>query len=97
MPPAFLLLRLAFSFGHGPLTIAATDGAAQEEQGLAASVLTTSFQFGSALGLTVVAAVIAGAPEAPLLDGPRAALLVPLVAGALGVEASATGIRRTSA
>jgi len=97
MLPAFLLLSLAFSLGYGPLTIAATDGVAEEEQGLASGVLTTSFQFGAALGLAVVAAVIAGAtgsggtPE-ETLDGYRTALLVPLVAGVLGIAASASGL-----
>lgn len=98
MLPAFLLLSLAFALGYGPLTIAATDGVAEQEQGLAGGVLTTSFQFGSALGLAVVAAVIAGATGADLseqarLDGFRAALLVPLVAGVLGVAVSASALR----
>ena len=83
MLPTFLLLSLAFSFAYGPLTIAATDGVAEEEQGLAGGVLTTSFQFGSALGLAVVAAVLAAADELTL-DGFRTALLVPLGAAVLG-------------
>lgn len=88
MLPAFLLLSLAFSFGYGPLTIAATDGVAEEEQGLASGVLTTSFQFGSALGLAFVASVIAGSE-----GGLRTALVVPLVAGVLGVLVSAPGLK----
>ncbi|MFC0624272.1 MFS transporter [Kribbella deserti] len=88
MLPAFLLLSLAFAFGYGPLTIAATDGVAEEEQGLASGVLTTSFQFGSALGLAVVAAVIAAAE-----DGLRTALFVPLIGGILGIAISLPGLR----
>jgi MFS family permease len=50
MLPTLILLGLAFSLAYGPLTIAATDGVSEDEQGLAGGVLTTSFQFGSALG-----------------------------------------------
>jgi len=87
MLPTLILLGLAFSLAYGPLTIAATDGVAEEEQGLASGVLTTSFQFGSALGLAVVAAVLAAADELTL-DGFRTALVVPLVAAGLGLLAT---------
>jgi predicted MFS family arabinose efflux permease len=98
MLPAFLALGLAFTLAYGPLTIAATDGVADEEQGLASGLLTTSFQFGAALGLAVVTAVIVAAtagtsPEA-VLEGYRAGLLVPAVAAALGTVLMAGGLRR---
>ncbi|ONI67470.1 MFS transporter [Kribbella sp. ALI-6-A] len=97
MLPTFLLLGLAFSLAYGPLTIAATDGVAEEEQGLASGVLTTSFQFGSALGLAVVAAVLAAADELTIADF-RTALVVPLVAAVLGLAVSAPDlVRRTVA
>jgi MFS family permease len=94
MLPTLILLSLAFSLAYGPLTIAATDGVAEAEQGLAGGVLTTSFQFGSALGLAVVAAVITETTTTPAqtLDGFRTALLVPLVAALLGLLASAPGL-----
>ncbi|TDO29476.1 putative MFS family arabinose efflux permease [Kribbella sp. VKM Ac-2527] len=92
MLPTLILLGLAFSLAYGPLTIAATDGVAEEEQGLASGVLTTSFQFGSALGLAVVAAVLAAADELTL-DGFRTALVVPLVAAGLGLLATIPGRR----
>lgn len=98
MLPSFVVLGLAFSLAYGPLTIAATDGIAEEEQGLASGLLTTSFQFGSALGLAVVAAVNVaatgtdGSPQA-MLDGYRAALIVPLVAAVLGVAITSFGLR----
>jgi MFS family permease len=94
MLPTLILLSLAFSLAYGPLTIAATDGVAEAEQGLAGGVLTTSFQFGSALGLAVVAAVITATTRTPAqtLDGFRTALLVPLVAAILGLLASAPGL-----
>lgn len=84
MLPTFLLLGLAFSLAYGPLTIAATAGVSEQEQGLASGVLTTSFQFGSALGLAVVTAVLAAADQLTA-DGFRDALTVPLIAAGLGL------------
>ncbi|TDD71888.1 MFS transporter [Jiangella aurantiaca] len=96
MLPSFLVLSVAFALSYGPLTIAATDGVAEEEQGLASGVLTTSFQFGSALGLAVVTAVVvagSGADGAGL-DTFRTALLVPLAGAAIGVLVTGSGLRR---
>ncbi len=91
------MLGVAFALAYGPLTIAATDGVADEEQGLASGLLTTSFQFGAALGLAVVSAVIVaatadGSPQAAL-EGYRAGLVVPLAAAVLGAVLTATGLR----
>ncbi|GAA1242715.1 MFS transporter [Pseudonocardia aurantiaca] len=99
MLPALLVLGVAFALAYGPLTIAATENVDDEEQGLASALLSTSFQFGAALGLAAVAAVIvantaAGTPEA-VLEGFRAGLVVPLVAGVLGVVLTAPGLRGT--
>lgn len=99
MLPTMLLLGLAFSLAYGALTIAATDGVAEEDQGLAGGLLNVSLQFGAALGLAVVAAVLVaatgadGSPQA-LLDGYHAALLVPVAGAALGVAVTAPGLRR---
>jgi EmrB/QacA subfamily drug resistance transporter len=97
MLPTFLLTGLGFGLAYGPLNIAATNGVAPEEQGLAGGLLNTSFQFGGALVLAVVTAVnnasagSGGSPEA-LLDGFHAAIIVSLVVAALGV--AATVLRR---
>ncbi|GAA1602899.1 MFS transporter [Kribbella sancticallisti] len=96
MLPTFLLLGLAFALAYGPLTIAATDGVSEEEQGLASGVLTTSFQFGSALGLAVVTAVLAAADELTV-DGFKSALLVPLIAAGLGLVVSLPSLARRPA
>jgi MFS family permease len=90
MLPGFIVVGVAFALTYGPLTIAATDGVAEHEQGLAGGILTTSFQFGSALGLAVTAAVLAAA-GGTTLDGYRAALLVPIAGAVLGVAVTAPG------
>ncbi|GAA1675351.1 MFS transporter [Kribbella yunnanensis] len=92
MLPTFLLLGLGFALAYGPLTIAATDRVAEDEQGLASGVLTTSFQFGAALGLAVVAAVLAAADELTI-DAFRNGLLVPLIAAGLGALIALGGLR----
>lgn len=57
MTPTLLLTSVAFTLAYGPLAIAATDGVAPEEQGLASGLLYTATQFGSALGISAVTAV----------------------------------------
>ncbi|GAB2913812.1 MFS transporter [Streptomyces mayteni] len=96
MLPSFLLLSLSFAMAYGPLTIVATEGVAEEDQGLAGGLLYTSFQFGAALGLSAVTAVNVAATgdegsPAALLDGYRAALLVPLVCALLATGLAAVG------
>jgi EmrB/QacA subfamily drug resistance transporter len=93
MLPTFVLGGLGFALAYGPLTMAATNGIAPEEQGLASGLVNTSFQFGGALVLAIVTAV-ADAATGPdgsaqsVLDGFHAALYVPLVAAVLGVAAT---------
>ncbi len=99
MLPGLVLLGLAFSLAYGALTIAATDGVAEDEQGLAGGLLNVSLQFGAAIGLAVAtAANVAvtgdgGSPDA-LLDGYRAALVVPVAATVLGAAITAAGLVR---
>lgn len=101
MLPSLLLLGIAFALAYGPLTIVATEGVKEAEQGLAGGLLYTSFQFGAALGLSAttavnVAATTSSAPAA-LLDGYRAALWVPLAAALLAALISAFGVRSRTA
>ena len=96
MLPTFVLLGVAFTLAYGPLTIVATDGVADHEQGLASGLFNTSFQFGGALGLSAVTAVHVAVLDggATGLEAIRAALGVP-VAAALGALAiAAAGLRR---
>jgi EmrB/QacA subfamily drug resistance transporter len=94
MLPTFLLAGLGFALAFGPLNVAATNGVAPHEQGLAGGLLNTSFQFGGALVLAVVAAVNnaftghTGTAQS-LLDGFHPALVISLIAALLGVVAFA--------
>jgi hypothetical protein len=102
MLPTFILGGLGFGLAYGPLNVAATNGIRPEEQGLAGGLVNTSFQFGGALVLAVVTAVYnakagtSGSPQS-VIDGFHAAILVSLIAGALGAVAMALPTRRTSA
>ncbi|MGR6919716.1 MFS transporter [[Actinomadura] parvosata] len=91
MLPALTVLGLAFSLAYGPLTMAATDGVAEDEHGLAGGLLYTSIQFGTALGLSAVTAVSVAAGSG--LGALRAALIVPVAAAALGAAVIAFGLR----
>jgi len=101
MFPSMIILGLGFALAYGPLTIVATDGIAEDEQGLAGGLLYTAFQFGAALGLSAVTAVnvaalgTGGSPEAAL-GGYRAALVVPLVMAVLAAVVIASGRQRVS-
>jgi sugar phosphate permease len=78
MLPMLVLVGVAFALAYGPLTLAATEGVSESEQGLAGGLLYTSFQFGAALGLAVVTIVLVGDRSgAPELGDYRTALLVP--------------------
>lgn len=101
MVPGLVLIGVAFALAYGPLTIAATEGVDEAEQGLAGGLLNASVQFGGALMLAVVTAVnvvVTGddPSRTDMLDGYRAALVVPLVAVAIGAAITASGLRRNA-
>ncbi len=89
MLPMLVLVGIAFALAYGPLTLAATEGVDESEQGLAGGLLYTAFQFGAALGLALVTIVLVGDRSgAPAVEDYRVALLVPTglaVAAALAV------------
>ncbi|MBD2900007.1 putative MFS-type transporter EfpA [Actinomadura sp. RB99] len=91
MLPALCLLGLSFALAYGPLTMAATDGVAEDAHGLAGGLLYTAMQFGTALGLSAVTAVDVAAGGG--LDGLRVALVVPVAAATLGAAVIASGLR----
>ena len=102
MLPTFLFTGLGFALAYGPLNIAATNGVAAHEQGLASGLVNTSFQFGGALVLAVVTAVNNaaagpdGSPQA-LLDGFHAAIVVSVIAAGLGGVVTALRLRARAA
>jgi MFS family permease len=92
MLPTFLLAGLGFALAFGPINVAATNGVAPEEQGLAGGLVNTSFQLGAALVLAIVTAVInastTGATPDDVLSAYHAALFVPLGIAVLGIVAA---------
>jgi MFS family permease len=87
--PTVMLAGLGFALAYGPLNIAATNGVAPAEQGLASGLVSTSFQVGGALVLAVVTAVnhAATGPDGSaqsFLDGFQAATVVSVIASGLG-------------
>jgi EmrB/QacA subfamily drug resistance transporter len=89
--PTMLLAGLGFALAFAPLNVAGTSGVAPAEQGLAGGLLNTSFQFGGALVLAIVTAVINartdGTTPQGLLDGFHPALFVSVSAALVGALA----------
>jgi sugar phosphate permease len=100
MLPAVLLLGLAFGLGFSSLSVAATAGVPNAEQGLAASLFQTSFQVGGAMVLAVVTAVIdaAGAGRissaSATLAAYRPALFLIVGVAAVGALVALSGLRQ---
>ncbi|WP_062430429.1 MFS transporter [Herbidospora daliensis] len=76
MLPALLLVGVAFALAYGPYTIAATDGVADREHGVAGGLFYSCAQFGMALGISAATAVYA-------TGSLHAALFIPVVGAAL--------------
>jgi EmrB/QacA subfamily drug resistance transporter len=92
MLPTFILAGFGFALAYGPLNIAATNGVAAHEQGLASGLVSTSFQFGGALFLAIATAVNnanTGPGAEGLLDGFQAAWMVSVIAAGIGVVVTA--------
>ncbi len=100
MLPATLLIGLAFGLGFSSLTVAATAGVPDSEQGLASSLFQTSFQVGGAVVLAIVTAVVdasgAGRLVSPAatLAAYRPALILITGVAAVGALVALSGLRR---
>jgi MFS family permease len=91
MLPTFVLTGLGFGLAYGPVSVAATNGVAPQEQGLAGGLVNTSFQFGGALVLAIATAVNdanTGSTPAALLDGFHAAIVVSVIVAVIGTAAA---------
>jgi MFS family permease len=99
MLPATLLLGLAFGLGFSSLSVAATAGIPNEEQGLAASLFQTSFQVGGAVVLAIVTAVVDAAGASRLVSATatlaayRPALILITGVAAIGMLVALSGLR----
>jgi len=100
MLPATLLVGLAFGLGFSSLSVAATAGVPNSEQGLAASLFQTSFQVGGAVVLAIVTAVIDAGGAGHLASAPatlaayRPALALITGVAAIGMLVALSGMRR---
>jgi MFS family permease len=103
MLPATLLVGLAFGLGFSSLTVAATAGVPNAEQGLAASLFQTSFQVGGAVVLAIVTAVIDAGGASGLTSAPatlaayRPALGLITGVAVIGMLVALSGLRGRSA
>ncbi|GAA4226324.1 MFS transporter [Streptosporangium album] len=92
--PGMVLLGIAFALSFPSLNIQATNGVADDEQGLASGLLNTSGQVGGAVMLAIVTAVLTSNTSADPIDGFRAAITVSAILGAVGLVIALTGLRR---
>jgi hypothetical protein len=99
MLPATVLIGLAFGLGFSSLSVAATAGVPDAEQGLAASLFQTSFQVGGAMVLAVVTAVVDAsggsgvASATATLAAYRPALILITGVAAVGALVALSGLR----
>ena len=97
MLPTVVLLGLGFAIGFPSLNVQATNGVADDEQGLASGLLNTSFQLGGAIGLAIITAVVTshtgtGTGSKAVLDGFRPGIVVATGIGLFGLLVSLSGV-----
>ncbi|WP_327070165.1 MFS transporter [Kitasatospora sp. NBC_01250] len=94
--PTMVLLGIGFALFYPSANIAATNGVADEEQGLASGLVNTAMQIGNALVLAVTTAVITAgshggtSPQAQL-DGYRPGLLLVTGVALISLVVTASG------
>jgi MFS family permease len=100
--PASLVAAVGMSLAYIPLLMAALANAAPEEAGLASGLVNTTYQVGSALGLTAMTALATavtgtGTGTEALTDGFRAAFAGAAAIALVAVVGAALAIRRPRA
>jgi EmrB/QacA subfamily drug resistance transporter len=99
---AYVVFGIGFGFVNAPITNAAVSGMPREQAGVAAAIATTSRQFGQAIGVAVVGAIVhssaRGSTQAGLsaVSHPAWWTLTGLGAGVLVLGLLATGTRATA-
>ncbi len=93
--PTALLLGLGFALSFSALNVQATNGVADDEQGLASGLVQSSFQVGGAIALAVTSAVVGGGAIVPgrLPDTFPLAIAVVTAISLLGLLAAVLGRR----
>lgn len=66
---AYVVYGIGFGFVNAPITNAAVSGMPREQAGVAAAVATTSRQFGQAIGVAIVGAIVASSAEGSTATG----------------------------
>ena len=105
---AYVVFGIGFGFVNAPITNAAVSGMPREQAGVAAAIATTSRQFGQAIGVAIVGAIVAssaaGSTEAGLSSATHPAWwtltglgAVMLVLGLLATGSRAAGSARRAA
>jgi MFS family permease len=90
--PTILLIGFGFALAFPSLSMQATSGIADQEQGLASGLVNTSFQVGGAIVLAIVSAIVASSGTTDFLDAMRPALAVIVGVSVIGLVAAVTGI-----
>ena len=88
--PTIMLLGLGFALGYAALSVQATAGVSDHEQGLAAGLVQTSFQMGGAIVLAAVSAVVG---EGTISDY-RTAIAIVLGVAVLSLVLALAGVVR---
>ena len=90
--PTILLLGFGFALGFPSLSMQATSGIADNEQGLASGLVNTSFQVGGAIVLAIVSAIVASSGTTDFLDAIRPAIGVIVGVSVIGLVAAVSGL-----
>jgi EmrB/QacA subfamily drug resistance transporter len=108
LPGSAIIGGLGIGIAYSSLSIAAVTGVANEEQGLAAAILSTSMQVGGGLGLAIVVAVVnavtlfmsrnaPGSPIAAQVQGFHVGLYLIMAFALLGALMALVGMRERKA
>ncbi|MER6350459.1 MFS transporter [Streptomyces sp. NPDC001634] len=79
--PAYLLIGIGFGFANAPITNTAVSGLPPARAGVAGAITSTARQFGSALGIAIAGALVAGSAPSGLAHASRPGWLLVAMCG----------------